>query len=279
MKYEVKSGDSLSKIARSFNMDYKELARLNKIADPDKIRIGQVISIPTKDMKTQVENAQQQRPTTRGTTRRQARPEPKPEPKPEPRPEPKPEPKKSSLMEKPQRDPIIPTNVRQFVYDLFGGTETLTEKDLKKSEREALKEAALRAQRQGKKAIEYVDYGTQQKGESQYADVGGGGDALDFVSRVFDPSYSMKTTIGQARIEKDKEGNTIIVDRYNFNDADDKFSFTGLMAGVKRAGFSPYAQIRNIARELGSGQGEGSEVRINLGQLASTDIKKVEGLI
>jgi LysM repeat protein len=95
MKYEVKSGDSLSKIARSFNMDYKELARLNKIADPDKIRIGQVISIPTKDMKTQVENAQQQRPTTRGTTRRQARPEPKPEPKPEPRPEPKPEPKKS----------------------------------------------------------------------------------------------------------------------------------------------------------------------------------------
>jgi hypothetical protein len=182
-------------------------------------------------------------------------------------------------MEKPQRDPIIPTNVRQFVYDLFGGTETLTEKDLKKSEREALKEAALRAQRQGKKAIEYADYGTQQKGESQYADVGGGGDALDFVSRVFDPSYSMKTTIGQARIEKDKEGNTIIVDRYNFNDADDKFSFTGLMAGVKRAGFSPYAQIRNIARELGSGQGEGSEVRINLGQLASTDIKKVEGLI
>ncbi len=282
MKYEIKSGDSLSKIARKFNMNYKELARLNKIADPDKIRAGQVISIPTKDIKTQVETAQQQPPTTRGTARRQARaarPEPKPEPKPEFKPEPKPEPKKPSLMERPQKDPLIPTNVRQFVYDLFGGTETLTEKDLKKSEREALKEAALRAQSQGKQAIEYADYGTQQKGESQYADVGGGGNALDFVSRVFDPEYSMKTTIGQARIEKDDDGNTIIVDRYNFNDSDDKFSFTGLMAGVKRAGFNPYAQIRNIARELGSGEGQGSEVRINLGQLASADIRKVEGLI
>lgn len=274
MKYEVKSGDSLSKIARSFNMDYKELARLNKIADPDKIRIGQIISVPTKDMQAQVESVQQQPLTSRGTTRRQARAA-----RSEPKPEPKPEPKKPSLMERPQRDPIIPTNVRQFVYDLFGGTETLTEKDLKKSEREALKAATLRAQRQGKKAIEYADYGTQKKGQSQYADVGGGGNALDFVSKVFDPNYSMKTTIGQARIEKDKEGNTIIVDRYNFNDADDKFSFAGLMAGVKRAGFSPYAQIRNIARELGSGKGEGSEVRINLGKLASVDLQKVEGLI
>jgi len=288
MKYEIKSGDSLSKIARKFNMNYKELARLNKIADPDKIRAGQVISIPTRDTKAQVEAAQQRPPTTRAAIQRQARPEPQAsttggttrrQARPEPEPQPKPQPKKPSLMERPQRDPLISTNVRQFVYDLFGGTETLTEKDLKKSERKALKQAALRAQSQGKQAIEYADYGTQQKGESQYADVGGGGDALDFVSRVFDPNYSMKTTIGQARIEKDKDGNTIIVDRYNFNDSDDKFSFTGLMAGVKRAGFNPYAQIRNIAKELGSGQGQGSEVRINLGQLASTDITKVEGLI
>jgi len=288
MKYEIKRGDTLSQIARKFNMNYKELARLNKIADPDKIRAGQVISVPTQDMKAQVEAAQQ--PVRKEPIKQQAPVREKPARQPAPlRQEPTKQeaPKKESLMSMPSRlanpvrneDPLISTNVRQFVYDLFGGSETLTEKDLKQEEKEALKKAALRAQSQGKKAIEYADYGTQAKGQSQYADVGGGGGALDFITKVFDPQYSMKTTIGQARIEQDDDGNTIIVDRYNFNDSDDKFSFTGLMAGIKKAGFSPYAQLRNIARELGSGEGEGSEVRINLGKLASADVKKVEGLI
>ena len=89
----------------------------------------------------------------------------------------------------------------------------------------------------------------------------------------------MKTTIGQARIEEDEEGNTIVIDRYNFNDAEDKFSFMGLMTGIKKAGLSPYAQVRNIGKQLGSGQGQGSEVRINLGKIAATDIKKVESFI
>ena len=288
MKYEIKRGDTLSQIARRFNMNYKELARLNKIADPDKIRAGQVISVPTQAMKAQVEAAQQ--PVRKEPAKQQAPVRKKPARQSAPMrqgPTKQEAPKKESLMSMPSRlknpvrneDPLIPTNVRQFVYDLFGGSETLTEKNLKKEEKEALRKAALRAQSQGKKAIEYADYGTQSGGQSQYADVGGGGGALDFVTKVFDPEYSMKTTVGQARIEKDDEGNTIIVDRYNFNDSDDKFSFTGLMSGIKRAGFSPYAQLRNIARELGSGEGEGSEVRINLGKLASADVKKVEGLI
>jgi murein DD-endopeptidase MepM/ murein hydrolase activator NlpD len=285
--YEVKRGDTLSQIAKQYNMDYKELARNNKISNPDKIYVGQKIVVPSKepDMAAQVQAAQQ--PVRKEPVKQKApvRKEPAKQEAPVRK-----EPVKQeapSLMSKPSRlenpvrneDPLIPTNVRQFVYDLFGGSETLTEQDLKQEEKEALRKAALRAQRQGKKAIEYSDYGTQTEGQSQYADVGGGGGALDFVTKVFDPEYSMKTTVGQARIEQDDEGNTIIVDRYNFNDSDDKFSFTGLMSGIKRAGFSPYAQLRNIARELGSGEGEGSEVRINLGKLASTDVKKIEGLI
>jgi len=285
--YEVKRGDTLSQIAKQYNMDYKELARNNKISNPDKIYVGQKIVVPSKepDMAAQVQAAQQ--PVRKEPVKQKApvRKEPVKQEAPVRK-----EPVKQeapSLMSKPSRlenpvrneDPLIPTNVRQFVYDLFGGSETLTEQDLKQEEKEALRKAALRAQRQGKKAIEYSDYGTQTEGQSQYADVGGGGGALDFVTKVFDPEYSMKTTVGQARIEQDDEGNTIIVDRYNFNDSDDKFSFTGLMSGIKRAGFNPYAQLRNIARELGSGEGEGSEVRINLGKLASTDVKKIEGLI
>jgi LysM repeat protein len=290
--YEVKRGDTLSQIAKQYNMDYKELARNNKISNPDKIYVGQKIVVPSKEpnMAAQVQAAQQ--PVRKEPVKQEAPVRQEPVKKEAPvRKEPvkkeapvlkepvKQESEKSSLLERPKSEPLIPTNVRQFVYDLFGGSETLTEQDLKQEEKEALKNAALRAQSQGKKAIEYADYGTQAAGQSQYADVGGGGGALDFVTKVFDPEYSMKTTIGQARIEQDDEGNTIIVDRYNFNDSDDKFSFTGLMSGIKRAGFSPYAQLRNIARELGSGKGEGSEVRINLGKLASTDVKKIEGLI
>ena len=290
--YEVKRGDTLSQIAKQYNMDYKELARNNKISNPDKIYVGQKIVVPSKEpnMAAQVQAAQQ--PVRKEPVKQEAPVRQEPVKKEAPvRKEPvkkeapvlkepvKQESEKSSLLERPKSEPLIPTNVRQFVYDLFGGSETLTEQDLKQEEKEALKNAALRAQSQGKKAIEYADYGNQAAGQSQYADVGGGGGALDFVTKVFDPEYSMKTTIGQARIEQDDEGNTIIVDRYNFNDSDDKFSFTGLMSGIKRAGFSPYAQLRNIARELGSGKGEGSEVRINLGKLASTDVKKIEGLI
>ena len=113
---------------------------------------------------------------------------------------------------------------------------------------------------------------------SQYADVGGGGSAVDFFGKVADPSYSLKTTLGQAKISKDEKGNTIVTDRYNFNDSDGEFSVLGLIKGIKNAGLSPYAQIRNIAREFGSGQGEGAEVKINLGKIDSQDIAKLEAM-
>ena len=47
--YVVKSGDSLSKIAKSYygNVnDYKKIAEANNIADPDKIEAGQQLKIP-----------------------------------------------------------------------------------------------------------------------------------------------------------------------------------------------------------------------------------------
>ena len=84
--------------------------------------------------------------------------------------------------------------------------------------------------------------------------------------------------MGQAKISKDEKGNTIVTDRYNFNDSDGEFSVLGLIKGIKNAGLSPYAQIRNIAREFGSGQGEGAEVKINLGKIDSQDIAKLEAM-
>lgn len=44
--YEVQNGDSLSKIAGKFGVGTRELAELNKIKDPNQIRMGQKLILP-----------------------------------------------------------------------------------------------------------------------------------------------------------------------------------------------------------------------------------------
>jgi murein DD-endopeptidase MepM/ murein hydrolase activator NlpD len=46
-RYQVKAGDSLWKIARDHNLDWRELARLNNIDNPSLIRVGQEIVLPS----------------------------------------------------------------------------------------------------------------------------------------------------------------------------------------------------------------------------------------
>jgi LysM repeat protein len=171
--------------------------------------------------------------------------------------------------------PKIPTMIRQFLYDVGGGEEKLTEKDLLSPELEFLTSKAI----EGHTSLEYKDYETASKGQSQYADVGGGGSALDFFNKLSDPAYSMKTTLGQAKITKNKKGETVIVDQYNFNDSDGAFNLLQFLKGIKNAGFSPYAQARNIGRQLGSPEGEGSMVEINLGQLDSKENKRATEVV
>ena len=47
--YEIKSGDTLGAIAKTFGTTVKELARTNKIANPDKIRAGARIVVPEQE--------------------------------------------------------------------------------------------------------------------------------------------------------------------------------------------------------------------------------------
>ena len=51
VNYVVKKGDTLIKIASKYGMNYKELAKYNNIANPNKIYPGQVIKIPSIDIK------------------------------------------------------------------------------------------------------------------------------------------------------------------------------------------------------------------------------------
>ena len=163
----------------------------------------------------------------------------------------------------------IPLNIKAFIGDLLGYDTPITEEHLDEEEYQSLIEITRRVKEAGKSAIEYADYQTQSEGRSQYADIGGGGGNLDFLKKVFDPKYSLKTTLGQASIEEDSQGNTIIKDRYNFNNASGDMNAIDFLKGVKSAGTNIYAQARNVATALGSAPGEGSEVVINLGRLDS----------
>jgi nucleoid-associated protein YgaU len=272
--YVVESGDTLSEIAQREGMTISEIAKLNNIKDINKIYVGQSLRFDAgtdSDISKKAEMVEKAEPVEVVEQIKKPETEAKTT-------------GKSKTVEalkknkRKQSSPIIPLNMRAFLGDIFGMGKDINENSLTKAEREELRKVVQRAQSSGKDRIEYIDYGTQGEKGSQYADVGGGGSAVDFLGKVADPSYSLKTTLGQAKISKDEKGNTIVTDKYNFNDSDGEFSVLGLIKGIKNAGLSPYAQIRNIAREFGSGKGEGAEVKINLGKIDSQDIAKLEAM-
>ena len=272
--YVVESGDTLSEIAQREGMTISEIAKLNNIKDINKIYVGQSLRFDAgtdSDISKKAEMVEKAEPVK--VVEQIKKPETEAETT-----------GKSKTVEalkknkRKQSSPIIPLNMRAFLGDIFGMGSDINENSLTKAEREELRKVVQRAQSSGKDRIEYIDYGTQGEKGSQYADVGGGGSAVDFFGKVADPSYSLKTTLGQAKISRDEKGNTIVTDRYNFNDSDGEFSVLGLIKGIKNAGLSPYAQIRNIAREFGSGEGEGAAVKINLGKIDSQDIAKLEAM-
>jgi murein DD-endopeptidase MepM/ murein hydrolase activator NlpD len=44
--YEVKQGDTLMEIGQLFGLDYQEIAQVNRLPDPDQLRVGQKLTIP-----------------------------------------------------------------------------------------------------------------------------------------------------------------------------------------------------------------------------------------
>ena len=173
-----------------------------------------------------------------------------------------------------QKEPLLPSNMRQFIYDLAGGDETFTEKDLQQDELKAMKELVASNLKDNKYQISYDDYGTapDPKGLS---DVGGKNiknvSNTGFISRLKDPRYSMKTTIGAANITVDENENVFVIDQYNFNNSpfspdapQEDSSF--IRDALKRRG-NIYGQLRNVGKHFGSPEGEGSPIVLNLGKI------------
>jgi len=159
---------------------------------------------------------------------------------------------------------LIPPNIRQVGYDIFGGSEDFTEKDLSSDYKAELKGIANKALLKGKDTIDYDDYDQGTIGQS-------------LIKNLFSKNYNLKTLIGGGKITIDDNGEMIITDKFDFNDAEDlnslqdvKNMFSGIVSAWKgeddKYVGGTYSAIREAMKWLGSAPGEGSDVKINLGK-------------
>jgi len=104
--------------------------------------------------------------------------------------------------------------------------------------------------------------------ENPYDDVGGDAIGIQKAIKKFkDPAFSMKTLLGQASITTNDQGETVVIDRYNFNE-ENPDSFKDYAMKAARVASDPiYGSFREAGSIFGSDEGEGSFVRINLGKL------------
>jgi hypothetical protein len=177
----------------------------------------------------------------------------------------------------------IPPNVRLMVNDVFKQStdgkfdKVFTEKNLNTEYQSILKSIALDVLSKGKTNIEYADYKSVE-GDNAYADVSY---TAKGVPDITDKRFNLKTSLGQATIKVDRNGNLIVVDKFNFNDSADINSFTDFYQMVKEIGGSAlqgegYNLVRKVGKWFGSPEGEGQTVRINLGKIDLAKFKDVK---
>ena len=287
LKLLLKKGDTLFSIARESELSIADLLEANpQIKNPDEIYAGENIFIPNKGKAPVAKEPSKQegflsvfRKKAKEVARKFKREDIQ-----------LPETSEPEL-----RKRILPINMRQLAYDVFGGDDDLTENDLSPAEYAAAKEVAINAIKriEGQKlyrkenkdkippfnlsplpnAITYADY---QTSKSSYDDVGGSVEgSKDVIRKSFeDPRYALKTTIGQASITTNDLGETILIDQYDFNEKnwkDRSFSMEGIktfVGDMKNAyNQGEYGIPRVIGSYFGSAPGDGSNVKINLGKL------------
>ena len=240
--YKVQKGDTLDKIAKRNELNLNQLMRFNpKIKNADLIKVGQNINVPTFGMREKEKFR-----------------------------------KNINAPRQESRKRFIPSNIRQLLYDINPRSqfkrklniplEDFTEADLDIKEVEALKNIVKSNLAKGKSFIEYDDY---QTSENAYGDVGGGKPTgiRKALNKLNDPVYSLKTLIGQGTITTNDKGETLVTDRYNFNE-DNPESLLDYGRKAALVASDPFYQgPRQAGSIYGSDEGEGSYVRLNLGVL------------
>lgn len=179
---------------------------------------------------------------------------------------------------------LVPANVRALGKDVLQnimGVEQkdkkdITERHFSKRELEALAQARARAEADNRDYITYEDWATS---DNKFGDIGGagftggwGGNQKDergifgLIKDAFNPAYSMKTTLGAVRFKKNEDGTYTYTDQYDFNDAKEggMQGFRDEVARREEEGdpLTAYQKVRLFAKYMGSGPGEGANVKI-----------------
>ena len=157
----------------------------------------------------------------------------------------------------------IPANVRFFTTDVLGIDTPADNTYFTEDQIQILKDSATSALDKGKKSMTYEDY-PSGKSDVSYQDKG----IMELANKMMDDEFQMRTTIGAANLTIDANGDIILTDRFNFNDAQDVKD----LEDAKNAIFDifgtdgAYKKIRKVGTYAGSGEGKGAPIEINLGQ-------------
>lgn len=160
---------------------------------------------------------------------------------------------------------LVPGNVSALMGDvIYNQTGLSIGHQWSAKEKEAMDKIAKRNIEKGKYFIEYEDYDTG----TRYGDVGGGEAAGKTLLKAYDPAYNLKTTFGQAQIGiapewGERKEDTVIFDRYNFNDGKDHSIVNPISwgnVGKRLVRGDIYGTIRSIGREFGSPDEGGRDV-------------------
>ena len=151
----------------------------------------------------------------------------------------------------------VPANMRFLAADLVGmdkpaGKEQFTEEGLG-----ILKEAATTALDKGKSSMSYEDY---PGGEMNFN--------KNLLAKMADKNFQMRTTIGSANLRIDENGDIILTDQFNFNDAKDVKSLEEAKDAVLEVFGEKglYKKIRKFSTYAGSEEGKGAPIELNLGK-------------
>ena len=193
----------------------------------------------------------------------------------------------------------MPINMKAYVYDLLGGSAPYDVGDLQPKEIEQLYKLIYDASKEGQTSgrVDYTDQGgygdiiTTDAREQLQRNIDAGNISEELAQQTFlndpsderflkqlnDPEFIMKTFLGKFNYRIDDNDNVIITDSYDANlNKPGALNQSGRLqrffSNLKPGENYPMSVLSGIAGLLGSAEGKGSPIEINLGTME--DISK-----